>query len=76
MQRIIQFCLKSRLLLLVLAVLILASFGAGLFIAGVPLAIRLSIWRSRARSREVRVGVLEATVAERDRQALRPPSPH
>jgi uncharacterized integral membrane protein len=56
-----------------LAALILASFGAGLLIAGVPLAIWLGVWRARARSREARVGMLEAAVAERDRQALRPP---
>jgi uncharacterized integral membrane protein len=56
-----------------LAVLILASFCAGLLIAGVPLAIRVGIWRSRARAREARVGTLEAAATERDRQALRPP---
>lgn len=56
-----------------LALLILASFGAGLLIAGVPLAIRVGIWRSRARAREARVGALEAVAAERDRQAFRPP---
>jgi uncharacterized integral membrane protein len=58
-----------------LATLILASFGAGLLIVGVPLAIRLGIWRSRARSLETRVGMLETAVAERDRKALRPPPP-
>jgi uncharacterized integral membrane protein len=56
-----------------LATLILVSFGAGLLIAAVPLAIRLGIWRSRARARETRLGTLEAAAAERDRQALRPP---
>ena len=56
-----------------IATLVLVSFGAGLLIAAVPLAIRLGIWRSRARSHETRLGVLEAAVAERDRQALRPP---
>lgn len=56
-----------------LATLILASFGAGLLLAGVPLAIRLGVWRSRARAREARVGRLEEVVAERDRHALRPP---
>ena len=46
--------------------LVLASLIVGLLIAGVPLGVRLGVWRSRARSLESRVG-------ERDRQALRPP---
>ena len=62
-----------RLQAVPLAALILASFGAGLLIAGVPLAVSLGIWRSRARSREARVGTLEAAAAERDRQAARTP---
>jgi uncharacterized integral membrane protein len=56
-----------------IATLVLVAFGAGLLIAAVPLAIKLGIWRSRARSHQARVGTLEAAVAERDRQALRPP---
>ena len=56
-----------------LATLVLVSFGAGLLIAAVPLAIRLGIWRSRARSQQARAGMLEAAAGERDRQALRPP---
>src|SRR5262245_61776765 len=58
-----------------LAVLILVSFGVGLLIAAVPLAIKLGIWRSRARTREARVSALETAAAERDRRALRPPPP-
>jgi len=56
-----------------IAALVIVSFVAGLLIAAVPLGIKLGIWRSRARAREVRVAMLEAAVAERDRQALRPP---
>lgn len=60
-----------------LAVLVLASLGAGLLIAGLPLAIRLSVWRSRARSLESRAGMLQSAVEERDRQLLRmPPKGH
>lgn len=58
-----------------IAALVLVSFIAGLLLAGVPLAVRLGIWRSRARSREARVTALEAAAAERDRLALRPPAP-
>jgi uncharacterized integral membrane protein len=56
-----------------LAILVLVSLGAGLLIAGLPLAIRLSVWRSRARSHESRAGMLQAAVEERDRQLLRMP---
>ena len=56
-----------------IATLVLVSFGAGLLIAAVPLAIRLGIWRSRARSLEARIGTREAAAAERNREALRPP---
>lgn len=56
-----------------LAILVLAALGAGLLIAGLPLAIRLSVWRSRARSHENRVGMLQSAVEERDRQLLRMP---
>jgi uncharacterized integral membrane protein len=53
--------------------LVLASLIAGLLIAGLPLAIRLGVWRSRARSLESRV---KATVEERDRPTPRtPPRP-
>jgi uncharacterized integral membrane protein len=51
------------------AALVIVSFVAGLLIAAVPLWIRLGIWRSRARAREARLGVLESAAAERDRQA-------
>ena len=56
-----------------LAILVLAALVAGLVIAGLPLAIRLSIWRARARSQESRVGMLQSAVEERDRQLLRMP---
>lgn len=56
-----------------LAVLVLVSLGAGLLIAGLPLAIRLSVWRSRARSHETRASMLQSAVEERDRQLLRMP---
>ena len=53
--------------------LVLASLIAGLLIAGLPLAIKLGVWRSRARSLESRV---KATVEERDRLTPRtPPQP-
>src|SRR3990172_3094058 len=56
-----------------IAGLVLGSLGAGLLIAGLPLWIKLSVWRARARSLETRVGALEAAVEERDRQLLRMP---
>jgi uncharacterized integral membrane protein len=59
-----------------LAILILGSVIAGLLVAGVPLAIRLSVWRSRARGHERRAGLLQAAVEERDRQLLRMPKGH
>ena len=53
--------------------LVLASLIAGLLMAGVPLAIRLGVWRSRARSLESRV---KSTAEERDRPIPRtPPKP-
>jgi len=60
-----------------IAGLVLGSLGAGLLIAGVPLWIKLGIWRKRARALEARVGTLETTAEERDRQPLRtPPTQH
>ncbi len=56
-----------------LAGLVLFSLGAGLLVAGLPLAIRLHVWRSRARALESRAGMLQAAVEERDRQILRMP---
>ena len=50
--------------------LVLASLIAGLLIAGLPLAIRLGVWRSRARSLESRA---KATVEERARPTPRTP---
>ena len=55
-----------RLEAIPVAGLVLASLIVGLLIAGVPLGVRLGVWRSRARSLESRVG-------ERDRQT--PPQP-
>lgn len=56
-----------------LAILVLASVLVGVFVAWLPLAIRLSVWRARARSLESRAGMLQAAVEERDRQLLRQP---
>lgn len=53
-----------------LALLLLGSVVAGLLVAGVPLAIRLSVWRSRARAHERRADMLQTAVEERDRQIL------
>lgn len=61
-----------RLEAIPVAGLVLASLAAGALIAGVPLAIRLGIWRSRARSRENRPNV---TVEQRDRPSPPPPPP-
>jgi putative membrane protein len=59
-----------------LSTLVLATLGAGLLIIGVPLGIRLAVWRARARTHEKRIAMLETAVAERDRQLLRqPPRP-
>ena len=55
------------------AVLVLAALGAGLLIAGLPLGIKLRVWRSRARSLESRARMLETAVGERDRQILKMP---
>jgi uncharacterized integral membrane protein len=55
------------------AVLVLVALGAGLLIAGLPLAIKLGVWRSRARSFESRARMLETAVGERDRQLLKMP---
>ena len=62
-----------RLETMPLAVLVLAALGAGLLIAGLPLAIKLGVWRSRARSLESRARMLETAVGERDRQILKMP---
>lgn len=56
-----------------LALLVLAALAAGLLAAGLPLAIKLGVWRSRARSLEARARMLESAVGERDRQILRMP---
>jgi uncharacterized integral membrane protein len=56
-----------------LAVLVLAAVAGGVLVAGLPLAIKLGIWRSRARSLESRAKMLETAVGERDRQLLKLP---
>ena len=56
-----------------LAPLLVGILAAGLVIAGLPLWIRLSVWRSRARHLGTRVSMLESAVEERDRQVLRMP---
>jgi uncharacterized integral membrane protein len=53
------------------AAVALASLGAGLVVAGLPLWIRSWRWRSRASSAETRVAMLEKTLAERDEASLR-----
>ena len=50
-----------------IAGLVLGSLGAGLLIAGVPLLIKLGIWRRRARSLQTRLGALD-TSADKARQ--------
>jgi len=56
-----------------IAGLVLGSLGAGLLIAGVPLLIKLGIWRSRARSLQTQLGTLDAS-ADKARQQT-PKSP-
>jgi len=56
-----------------LALLVLAALAAGVLAAGLPLGIRLGVWRSRARSLESRARMLETAVGERDRQLLKMP---
>jgi uncharacterized integral membrane protein len=55
-----------------LAALLLGSLVAGALLVGVPLAIRLAIWRSRARTHEARAGMLQKAMDERNRQFLHP----
>jgi uncharacterized integral membrane protein len=43
-----------------IAGLVLGSLGAGLLLAGLPLWIKMGIWRSRARSLQTRLGALDA----------------
>src|SRR5262245_41002445 len=50
--------------------LILVSLGAGLVVAGVPLAIQKWRLRARVRTLEARVRMLEAAVEERTRAVL------
>ena len=56
-----------------IAGLVLGSLGAGLLIAGVPLWIRLGIWRSRARSLQTRLGALDASAAKAGGQTPKSP---
>ena len=55
--------------------LILVSLGAGLVLAGVPLAIQRWRLRARVRTLESRVRMLEAAVEERTRAVLGQPPP-
>jgi uncharacterized integral membrane protein len=55
--------------------LILASLGAGLIVAGVPLAIQKWRLRSRLRTLETRVRMLETALEERTRAVLGPSAP-
>lgn len=55
--------------------LILISLGAGLILAGVPLAIQKWRLRSRVRTLETRVRMLETAVEERTRAVLGQPPP-
>jgi uncharacterized integral membrane protein len=50
-----------------IAGLVLGSLGAGLLIAGLPLWIKVGIWRSRARSLQTRLVELDAQ-ADQTRQ--------
>jgi uncharacterized integral membrane protein len=56
--------------------LILVSLGAGLLLAGVPLALQKWRLRARVRTLETRVKMLETAVEERTRAMLaqRPPT--
>jgi uncharacterized integral membrane protein len=54
--------------------LVLASLIAGLVIAGLPLAIRLGVWRSRARSLESR-GKVQDTPHHDSQPVRTPPQP-
>ena len=55
-----------------LAGALLASLGAGLLLAGVPLSIGQWRWRSRARALESKVGMLESALTARDTALLTP----
>jgi uncharacterized integral membrane protein len=50
---------------------ILVSLAAGIVVAGLPLLVRSVRWRSRARTLEARVQMLERAVAERDQAVLK-----
>lgn len=61
-----------------LAAVTLLAFAAGLVIAGIPFAVGSWRWRSRARSLERRVAMLDNLLAERDKALLQrqqPPQP-
>jgi uncharacterized integral membrane protein len=57
-----------------LATIVLVALGVGLLVAGLPLWVRLGIWRRRAHGLEARVRTLEAA-AGRDRPRSQPPGP-
>jgi uncharacterized integral membrane protein len=58
-----------------LATIVLVALGVGLLVAGLPLWVRLGIWRRRAHGLEARVRTLEAAATERDRPRSQPPGP-
>jgi uncharacterized integral membrane protein len=55
-----------------IAGLVLGSLGAGLVIAAVPLWIKLGIWRSRARSLQTRLAMLDTSADEPRAQSPKP----
>ena len=57
-----------------IAGLVLGALGAGFLIVGVPLGIRLAIWRSRARSLQSRLEALD-NAADKARQQTPRSSP-
>src|SRR5262245_8533955 len=58
-----------------ISALILISLGAGLVLAGVPLAIQRWRLRGRVRTLEARVKMLESAVEDRTRAVLGQPPP-
>ena len=59
-----------------LAGAILAAFGVGLLLAGIPLSYAQWRWRSRARALEARVELLESALSAREAAVLTPrPAP-
>lgn len=57
------------------ATIVLVALGIGLLVAGLPLWVRVGIWRRRAHGLESKVRALEAAAAERERPRSQPPGP-